>query len=207
MQWKVGDECVALYCTDGLYYDCKIKLIDKKKGTCEVVYTGYGNEEKINISDLHRPEEWNDCQNIENTTSETSETDFSGCTETSTKESCTSYTEEISSCPDKSHPQTETSKSTNRRKKSRKHKPNQPQSGNYFPPNLPPPNPFSMLPPPPSFNPHMFGGGRVPGYTNSAESKLQDLSDDALSSMLMSWYMAGYHTGYYQGLNQATIKK
>ncbi|XP_065059599.1 survival motor neuron protein-like isoform X1 [Rhopilema esculentum] len=30
----------------------------------------------------------------------------------------------------------------------------------------------------------------------------ENVSDDALASMLMSWYMVGYHTGYYQGLKQ-----
>ena len=33
-----------------------------------------------------------------------------------------------------------------------------------------------------------------------------DVSSEALHTMLMSWYMTGYHTGYYQGLEAAKRK-
>ncbi|MBN3301605.1 SMN1 protein, partial [Amia calva] len=50
--WKVGDPCNAVWSEDGKSYLATITSIDHKKGTCIVVYRGYGNEEEQNLLDL-----------------------------------------------------------------------------------------------------------------------------------------------------------
>ncbi|OBS70309.1 hypothetical protein A6R68_01155 [Neotoma lepida] len=54
-QWKVGDRCSAVWSVDGCIYPATITSIDFKKETCVVVYTGYGNREEQNLSDLLSP--------------------------------------------------------------------------------------------------------------------------------------------------------
>lgn len=51
-QWQVGDVCSAYWSEDGQLYAATISSIDEKRGTCIVVYTGYGNEEEQNLEDL-----------------------------------------------------------------------------------------------------------------------------------------------------------
>lgn len=51
-QWQVGDSCSAYWSEDGQLYAATIASIDKKRGTCIVVYTSYGNEEEQNLEDL-----------------------------------------------------------------------------------------------------------------------------------------------------------
>lgn len=51
-QWQVGDSCCAYWSEDGQLYTATISSIDEKRGTCIVVYTGYGNEEEQNLDDL-----------------------------------------------------------------------------------------------------------------------------------------------------------
>lgn len=51
-QWQVGNSCSAYWSEDGQLYAATIASIDKKRGTCIVVYTGYGNEEEQNLEDL-----------------------------------------------------------------------------------------------------------------------------------------------------------
>ncbi|XP_066568048.1 survival motor neuron protein 1 isoform X2 [Amia ocellicauda] len=51
-EWKVGDPCNAVWSEDGKSYLATITSIDHKKGTCIVVYRGYGNEEEQNLLDL-----------------------------------------------------------------------------------------------------------------------------------------------------------
>lgn len=51
-QWQVGDSCSAYWSEDGQLYAATISSIDWIKGTCVVVYTGYGNEEEQNLEDL-----------------------------------------------------------------------------------------------------------------------------------------------------------
>lgn len=51
-QWQVGDACSAYWSEDGQLYAATITSIDKKRGTCVVVYTGYGNEEEQNLDEL-----------------------------------------------------------------------------------------------------------------------------------------------------------
>ncbi|KAK7808646.1 hypothetical protein U0070_010045 [Myodes glareolus] len=54
-QWKVGDKCSAIWSEDGCIYPATISSIDFKRETCVVVYTGYGNREEQNLSDLLSP--------------------------------------------------------------------------------------------------------------------------------------------------------
>uniref|UniRef100_A0A8C9BI21 Survival of motor neuron 2, centromeric n=1 Tax=Phocoena sinus TaxID=42100 RepID=A0A8C9BI21_PHOSS len=51
-QWKVGDKCTAIWSEDGCVYPATIASIDFKRETCVVIYTGYGNREEQNLSDL-----------------------------------------------------------------------------------------------------------------------------------------------------------
>lgn len=55
LQWKVGDACSAVWSEDGNVYLATIASIDQKRGTCVAVYTGYGNREEHNLSDLLLP--------------------------------------------------------------------------------------------------------------------------------------------------------
>nr|XP_037268253.1 survival motor neuron protein-like isoform X2 [Rhipicephalus microplus] len=52
--WKQGDYCIAVYSGDKLPYEAKIKCIRKKH--CIVHYIGYGNEERVLLSDLYPSE-------------------------------------------------------------------------------------------------------------------------------------------------------
>lgn len=52
LQWQVGDSCCAYWSEDGQLYAATISSIDEKRGTCIVVFTGYGNEEEQNLDDL-----------------------------------------------------------------------------------------------------------------------------------------------------------
>ncbi|XP_054665474.1 survival motor neuron protein-like isoform X1 [Grus americana] len=53
--WKVGDSCNAVWSEDGNVYLATIVSINQKRGTCVVTYTGYGNQEEQNLSDLLPP--------------------------------------------------------------------------------------------------------------------------------------------------------
>ena len=55
LQWKVGDSCNAVWSEDGNVYLATIASINQKRGTCVVTYTGYGNQEEQNLSDLLPP--------------------------------------------------------------------------------------------------------------------------------------------------------
>lgn len=55
LQWKVGDSCSAVWSEDGNLYLATIASINQKRGTCVVTYTGYGNQEEQNLSDLLPP--------------------------------------------------------------------------------------------------------------------------------------------------------
>ncbi|KAK8760900.1 hypothetical protein V5799_027833 [Amblyomma americanum] len=52
--WKQGDYCIAIFSGDCLPYEAKIKCIRGKY--CIVHYIGYGNEERVLLSDLHPSE-------------------------------------------------------------------------------------------------------------------------------------------------------
>lgn len=55
LQWKVGDRCSAIWSEDGCIYPATIASVDFKRETCTVIYTGYGNTEEQNMSDLLSP--------------------------------------------------------------------------------------------------------------------------------------------------------
>ncbi|CAH1253276.1 SMN2 [Branchiostoma lanceolatum] len=51
-QWMPGDQCIALYSEDQLWYPAEILSINPQRRTCLVRYTYYGNEEEQNLKDL-----------------------------------------------------------------------------------------------------------------------------------------------------------
>lgn len=51
-QWQVGDSCSAYWSEDGQLYAATICAVDKKRATCTVVYTDYGNQEEHSLQDL-----------------------------------------------------------------------------------------------------------------------------------------------------------
>ncbi|XP_040197449.1 survival motor neuron protein 1-like isoform X2 [Rana temporaria] len=55
-KWRVGDSCNAIWSEDGNLYPATISSIDGKRGTCIVVYTGYGNNEEQHLTDLRFPD-------------------------------------------------------------------------------------------------------------------------------------------------------
>ncbi|XP_012718803.2 survival motor neuron protein 1 [Fundulus heteroclitus] len=191
-EWQVGDSCNAYWSEDGQLYAATISSIDHQRGTCVVVYTGYGNEEEQNLEDL---------------LSEISEAD-EAATPTKEKVEESSTEESDRSTTPNQHKQQPHGKT----QRSKSHKPppsmwppgfpgfppgpppmhdfKQREGGRSaghgsVPPPWPPMMPFAppMIPPPPPMSPDM-------------------VDDEALGSVLISWYMSGYHTGYYLGLKQ-----
>ncbi|CAL8346895.1 unnamed protein product [Lota lota] len=189
-EWQVGDSCSAYWSEDGQLYAATICAIDKKRGSCTVVYTDYGNQEEQSLQDLL----------LEN-----SEVEEETCVkvneaESSTEESDRSTTPHAHRGPAHNKPP--------KYKSPREPPPVLPpglpgfplgpppmpgvkmgpskQSSGPFPPAWPPMMPCGppMIPPPPPMSPDME-------------------NDEALGAMLISWYMSGYHTGYYLGLKQA----
>lgn len=69
LQWKAGDKCSAVWSEDGCVYPATITSVDLKRETCVVVYTGYGNKEEQNLSDLLSPT----CEVANNTEQNTQE--------------------------------------------------------------------------------------------------------------------------------------
>ncbi|XP_017383079.1 survival motor neuron protein isoform X1 [Cebus imitator] len=186
-QWKIGDKCSAIWSEDGGIYPATIVSIDFKRETCVVVYTGYGNREEQNLSDLLSPIP-EVANNIEQNAQENENE-----SQVSTDES------ENSRSPG--------NKSDNIKSKAT-------PWNSFFPPpppmpgprlgpgkpglkfNAPPPPP----PPPPPFLPHCLppfpsGPPIIPPPPPICPDSFDDA--DALGSMLISWYMSGYHTGYY----------
>ncbi|GCB79912.1 hypothetical protein scyTo_0016062, partial [Scyliorhinus torazame] len=51
-KWRVGDACNAVWSEDGNVYLAIIQSVNEKQGTCVVMYTGYGNEEEQNLTEL-----------------------------------------------------------------------------------------------------------------------------------------------------------
>ncbi|XP_045847427.1 survival motor neuron protein-like [Meles meles] len=187
-QWKVGDKCSAIWAEDSCIYPATIASIDFKRETCVVVYTGYGNREEQNISDLLSPAS-EVANNVEQNAQE-----------------------------NENESQISTDESENSSSRSPGNKPNNIKSkaapwNSFLPP--PPPMPGSGLgpgkpglkfsgPPPPPPPPHFLscwlppfpsGPPIIPPPPPICPDSFDDA--DALGSMLISWYMSGYHTGYY----------
>ncbi|XP_041643654.1 survival motor neuron protein 1 [Cheilinus undulatus] len=192
-EWQVGDSCCAYWSEDGLLYAATISSIDEKRGTCVVVFTGYGNEEEQNLEDLLSEISEVD----EEMTSKVNEA------ESSTEESDRSSTSNLH----KQQPHSKTQKSKTHRDAPPMWAPGFPG----FPPGPPPP-PHAYRqggsrrsgghgPAPSPWPPMMpFGPPMIPPPPPPLGPDMVD--DEALGSMLISWYMSGYHTGYYLGLKQ-----
>ncbi|XP_001512480.3 survival of motor neuron protein [Ornithorhynchus anatinus] len=188
-QWRVGDTCCAIWSEDGNVYPATIAATDLKKGTCVVVYTGYGNREEQNLSDLLPPNNFEGGQDEGDVQENENQSQYS--TDDSEKSARSSGSKQ------------------NRVKSKASH------WNSYFPPpSLPPPMPglgkhgpkFSAPPPFLSGWPPPFPSGPplIPPPPPMSPDSFED--DDALGSMLIAWYMSGYHTGYYLGLKQSRME-
>uniref|UniRef100_A0A3Q2PUQ5 Survival of motor neuron 1, telomeric n=1 Tax=Fundulus heteroclitus TaxID=8078 RepID=A0A3Q2PUQ5_FUNHE len=191
-EWQVGDSCNAYWSEDGQLYAATISSIDHQRGTCVVVYTGYGNEEEQNLEDL---------------LSEISEADEAATPPKEKVEESSTEESDRSTTPNQ-HKQQPHGKT--QRSKSHKPPPSMwPPGFPGFPPGPPPMHDFkqreggrssghgSVPPPWPPVMPF------VPPMIPPPPPMSPDVVDDeALGSVLISWYMSGYHTGYYLGLKQ-----
>ncbi|NXR00075.1 SMN protein, partial [Sagittarius serpentarius] len=183
-QWKVGDSCNAVWSEDGNVYPATIASISQKRGTCVVTYTGYGNQEEQNLSDLIPPASSEIVNGMANSGENDSETPYS--TDESEKSS--------------QSPQNQNNCAKARFSPQNLRFPTPPAAPGVgrvssalseiiliplapasflscWPPVFPAVPP--LIPPPPPMRP------------DSTED------DEALGSMLIAWYMSGYHTGYY----------
>jgi len=59
-KWKVGDECMAPYAEDGMWYPATVVAMGR--GTCDVRYTDYDGTATVKLEDLQDEEEveWTD---------------------------------------------------------------------------------------------------------------------------------------------------
>ncbi|NXV05509.1 SMN protein, partial [Cettia cetti] len=187
-QWKVGDSCSAVWSEDGNLYLATIASINQKRGTCVVTYTGYGNQEEQNLSDLLPPASDETVNEMGHSGENGNETPYS---------------------TDESEKSSQSSRNKNNYTKPRF----SPQNLRF--PTPPPPVPglgkvsstlteiiyvqlLSLAPPsflscwPPPFP---AGPPLIPPPPPMRPDTAED--DEALGSMLIAWYMSGYHTGYY----------
>ncbi|NXS94946.1 SMN protein, partial [Jacana jacana] len=181
-QWRIGDSCNAVWSEDGNMYLATIASINQKAGTCVVTYTGYGNQEEQNLSDLLTP---------------TSDETVNGMGNSGENENETPYS------TDESEKSFQSSRKRNNCGKARF----SPQNPRFpTPPATPGPGRvslalfeiihreapsflFSWLPPLPAAPP------LIPPPPPMSPDCPED--NEALGSMLIAWYMSGYHTGYY----------
>ncbi|NXI42287.1 SMN protein, partial [Galbula dea] len=182
-QWKVGDSCSAVWSEDGYLYLATIASIDQKRGTCVVTYTGYGNQEEKNLSDLLPPSS-NDTVNGKGSAGENeNETPYS--TDESekfspspqNKNNCTKERFSPQNLRFPLPPRTPGLGRVSSASSELIHVPLLPPFLSCWPPPFPGGPP--LIPPPPPMSP------------DSPED------NEALGSMLIAWYMSGYHTGYY----------
>jgi len=54
--WQVGDDCLALYYVDNLYYEASILSVDNNKNVATVKFSYYLNEETVHLKNLLSPE-------------------------------------------------------------------------------------------------------------------------------------------------------
>ncbi|NXK55350.1 SMN protein, partial [Chauna torquata] len=187
-QWKVGDSCNAVWSEDGNVYLATIASINQKRGTCVVTYTGYGNKEEQNLSDLLPPASDETVNKMGNSGENENETPYS---------------------TDESEKSSQSPKNKNNCTKARF----SPQNLRF---PIPPAAPglgrvssalseiiliplLSLLTPPPFLScwppPFPAGPPLIPPPPPVGPDSPED--DEALGSMLIAWYMSGYHTGYY----------
>ncbi|XP_068127805.1 survival motor neuron protein isoform X2 [Hyperolius riggenbachi] len=185
-KWRVGDSCNAVWSEDGNLYPATVSSINGKRGTCIVVYSGYGNSEEQNLADLRFP----DSSEAESDPKDQGVNGEEHSTDDSDRSSGASEGREPHNAP--------TAKNWNA----------------HFPPAPPPFMPgfgrpgekSSQAPPcfpgwPPSFT---SGPPLIPPPPPLSPDVTED--DEALGSMLIAWYMSGYHTGYYLGLKQSRME-
>jgi len=53
-KWKVGDRCLSKYSEDDAWYEATVVAIDRTHNRCTVRYTGYENEEDVNLGMLKK---------------------------------------------------------------------------------------------------------------------------------------------------------
>ncbi|XP_066272468.1 survival motor neuron protein-like isoform X2 [Branchiostoma lanceolatum] len=205
-RWMPGDQCIALYSEDQLWYPAEILSINPQRRTCLVRYTYYGNEEEQNLKDLSSLDQEGEFVQL-----------YSGNTAVEGTSGSKKWSQYKNSEADGSPSRYESWWRDYHQK-----------YGSYQPPpsqpHLPPPpsgqGHGSQMPPPPPFP----WAGNMPGFPMwpprpgrpekpppiqmpplppppAVTDGLED--DDSLACMLMAWYMSGYHTGYYQGLKDA----
>ncbi|XP_064591620.1 survival motor neuron protein [Zonotrichia leucophrys gambelii] len=184
-QWKVGDSCSAVWSEDGNLYLATIASINQKRGTCVVTYTGYGNREEQNLSDLLPPTSDETVNAMGHSGENENETPYS----TDESEKSSQLPRNKSNCTKaRSSPQ------NLRFPTPPPPAPGLGRSGSKF---KAPPSVLSCWPPPFPPGPPLIPPPPPPMRPESAED------DEALGSMLIAWYMSGYHTGYYLGLKQS----
>ncbi|XP_071436437.1 survival of motor neuron protein-like isoform X2 [Pithys albifrons albifrons] len=213
-QWKVGDSCNAVWSEDGNLYPATIASINQKRGTCVVTYTGYGNQEEQNLSDLlpaasHETTEADGRNESISLLPELSMEEREGTTGNSpVKDNIAKRNEnETPYSTDESEKSSQSPRNKNNCTKAR-----------FSPQNIrfptPPPvpglgRPGSKFKTPPSFlscwpPPFPAGPPLIPPPPPMTPDSAED--DEALGSMLIAWYMSGYHTGYYLGLKQSRME-
>ncbi|XP_074787979.1 survival motor neuron protein isoform X2 [Athene noctua] len=175
--WKVGDSCNAVWSEDGNLYLATIAAINQKRGTCVVTYTGYGNQEEQNLSDLLPPasDETNEDETLYST--DESEKSFQSY------QNKNNYTRARFSPQYLRFPAAPAAGGLGRPGSKLR---SSPSFLSCWPPPFPARPP--LIPPPPPMR---------PDYPED---------DEALGSMLIAWYMSGYHTGYYLGLKQSRME-
>ncbi|NXG74395.1 SMN protein, partial [Baryphthengus martii] len=183
-QWKVGDSCYAVWSEDGNKYQATVASINHKRGTCVVTYTGYGNQEEQNLSNLLLP---------------ASDETVNGMGHSGENENESPYSTDDS---EKSFQSPQNKNNCTKARFSPENlcfptPPGAPGLGrvsSVFPKIiymlLTPPSFLSCWPPPFPVGPML-----IPPPPPMRPDSPED--DEALGSMLIAWYMSGYHTGYY----------
>ncbi|XP_026722285.1 survival motor neuron protein, partial [Athene cunicularia] len=181
--WKVGDSCHAVWSEDGNLYLATIAAINQKSGTCVVTYTGYGNQEEQNLSDLLPPASDETVNGMGSFGENEDETLYSTDESEKSFQAYQNYTRASVYSQYLHFPAAPLAGGLGRPGSRLRASP-------FFLSCCPPPFPARppLIPPPPPMR---------PDYPED---------DEALGSMLIAWYMSGYHTGYYLGLKQSRME-
>lgn len=82
-KWTIGDQCLALYDADGLYYEAIVNFVDSEKYIATVKFSFYHNEENVNFDQLlplHNKERmnisWNSMSNDNDDKTEEDDNDW-----------------------------------------------------------------------------------------------------------------------------------
>ncbi|XP_078615216.1 uncharacterized protein LOC144884127 isoform X2 [Branchiostoma floridae x Branchiostoma japonicum] len=208
-KWMPGDQCIAMYSEDQLWYPAEILSINPQRRTCLVRYSYYGNEEEQNLKDLSSVDQEGEFVHA-----------YSGNAAVEGSSGSKKWSQYNNSDAGGGPSRYESwwrdyykQYGSHQAPPSQPHLP-PPPSGQGHGSQVPPPPPFPWagnmpgfpmwpprpgrqekpLPPPPVQMPPL---PPPPAVTDGLED------EDSLACMLMAWYMSGYHTGYYQGLKDA----